>query len=121
MTDKIDHLIKNYLETRKTNVTRRREDVVYPSFEVLYAYLTDELEGLDLERMVDFLRNDSEAQELVSKAREIIDSESGWENEEVPAALVHRAQGLMRQKSAAGGQCPHCGKPITPFKGPLRS
>ena len=138
MTDKIEFLIKNYLENRKTSVSGQREDAIYPSPEVLYDYLTDELKGPELERMLAFLRNNSEAQQLISKSREIMDSESGWENEKVPQALLNQAKSLMRPRSLrsrhsaaalkallrqknAAGVCPHCGKLITPFKRPLHS
>lgn len=120
MTDKIDVLIKSYLESRTPGVSGQREGVIYPSCEVLYAYLTDELQGPELEKILIFLRNNPEAQQLVSKAREIMESQSGWENEKVPKALLDRAKGLMKQTNVAGS-CPHCGKPITPFKKPLWS
>lgn len=120
MTDKIDVLIKNYLETRKSSVSGQREDVIYPSSEVLYAYMTDRLDGTELERMLAFLRQNPEAQELVSKARGLMDSESGWENEIVSTELLDRAKGLMQPKILTG-TCPHCGKAITPFKKPLAS
>ncbi len=118
--EKIDVLIKNFLETRKTDISEERRSTIYPSSDVLYAYLNDELQGSELEQMLAFLRNNSEAQELISKAREVMGNESGWENEEVSEALVARAKGLMQAKSPASS-CPHCGKSITPFKKPLQS
>ena len=118
--DKIDGLIKNYLESRKTGVSGQREDAVYPRSEILYAYLTDKLEGAELQRMLDFLKNNPKAQELIVKARETMESESGWENEKVSGDLLRRAQGLMPSQRTAGS-CPHCGKSITPFKKPLNA
>ena len=118
--DKIDALIKGYYENRKSRVSGRREEGLYPTTEILVDYLSDKLDGLALERMLDFLKNDADAQALVSKARELMDNEGGWENENVPVALTDRAKGLMPAKNA-GGACPHCGKAITPFKKPLRA
>jgi len=41
------------------------------------------------------------------------------ERKDVPEPLVARAKALMPGRP--GVPCPHCGKPITPFKKPLRS
>ena len=120
MTDKIDQLIKNYFQKRSAGVSGQRDSAVYPDSGILYSYLNDELEDRNLERMVSFLKNNPEAQELVLKARQIMGSESGWENENVPPALVQRAKRLMTAGDAFG-TCPHCGKRITPFKKPLSS
>ena len=119
MTEKIDVLIKNYLENRKADVSGSRENAAYPSSEILVAYLLDKLDEAELKRMLDFLRKNPDAQELVTSAREAMEAEGGWENESVPRELVQRAQGLMRSKSGSGGACPHCGKTITSFKKPL--
>lgn len=114
--DKIDALIKDYLKRR--SVPGRRESPAYPDAGVLYAYLADELKGGELERFVELLKNDAETQSLVSRARELFEASGGWEGEKVPSELVQRAQGLMKPKGPSGS-CPHCGKPITPFKKPL--
>ena len=115
--DKIDALIKNYFEKQSTGVSGHREDALYPDTGVLLAYLDGKLHGEEQERMLVFLRNNADAQELVSRARELVGSERGWEGEKVPADLMEKAKALMRPKSA--GACPHCGKAITPFKKPL--
>jgi hypothetical protein len=36
-----------------------------------------------------------------------------------PPEFVTRAKGLVPQRVTGSGECPHCGKPITPFKKPL--
>lgn len=39
--------------------------------------------------------------------------------ESVPPELVARAKDLVSRRAAGSAECPHCGKPITPFKKPL--
>ena len=117
--DSLEKLIKQYLEKHSGAGIGEREHVLYPTSEDLFRYLEDELQGAELERMLLFLRKDAEAQTLVLKARELLQREAESENRPVPPELVERAKSLMTSpdKSAA---CPHCGKPITPFKKPLR-
>ncbi len=118
MMEKIDSLIKQYLKGRQTPVSGGRSSG-YPDAAALNAYLTDALQGAELERFLGELRNDADLQEVVLRARALMESE-GWEGEMVPAGLVGRAQGLMKE-SRPSGACPHCGKPITPFKRPPRT
>ena len=115
MSDKIEKLIKQYLEDSSGRVSGRREDLNYPSSADLNRYLQDELEGPELERMLVFLRGSVEGQALVTRARRLMESESGWENEKVAPESLSRAKSLMRGPSQST-QCPHCGKSITPFK-----
>ena len=118
MADKMEQLIKQYLETSSQAVSGKREEVAYPSSSELYRYLNDELAGAELERMLAFLRHDEEGQILVKNARRLMQSKGGWETEPVPSAELHRAKSLMKAPSKSA-LCPHCGKPITAFKKPL--
>ena len=92
----------------------------YPTSVDLYRYLSDELEGPELEQMLGFLRHNEEGQELVVRARELMASEGDWMKESVPSDMVAQAKALMAPKNRSAA-CPHCGKPITPFKKPLSS
>ena len=118
MNDKIERLIKNYLE-KQPRPAGQRQLPHYPEPLELYRYLTDELQGGELEKMLNFLRNNEEGQVLVRSAREIMEKESGWEKESVPPDWIKVAKkmGAKSQNTV----CPHCGKPFTPFKKPLAS
>lgn len=120
MADKLEQLIKQYLESRSNDRLERRENVNYPASIDLYRYLNDELEGAELERLLAFLKKNEEWQALVSRARQILSEEEGWKNENVPPDMIRKAQALMGSKTKSAS-CPHCGKPITPFKTPLSS
>ena len=118
--DKIELLIKKYLENQSNRLTGVRKNVNYPTPLDLYHYLNEELEGAELERMLGFLRNNEEGQQLVIRARQIMQSEGEWEKEKITPDMVHKAKALMDPKTKSV-PCPHCGKPITPFKKPLSS
>ena len=92
----------------------------YPTSSDLYQYLNDELSGAELERMLIYLRDNAEGQALVSRARRLMKSEGGWENEKPEVLSIDRARSLMPDHTQKA-RCPHCGKPITPFKRPLGS
>ena len=121
MADKIELLIKKYLEGQAKQLTGRRENVNYPSSLDLYHYLNEELEGAELERMLGFLKNNEEGQELVIRAREIMQDQDEWEKETVSPDMVKKAKALMSSNTKNSVPCPHCGKPITPFKKPPSS
>ena len=115
-SDKLEQWIEDYLESRPGG---QRQNPNAPSSWDLYRYLNDELEGAELERVLAFLKDNAEGQDLVTRARELMQSEGGWENEAVPSESVKKVKALMR-----GGKktsCPHCGGPITPFKKPLKA
>ena len=120
MPDKIDELIKQYLESSAGSTTGKRGNVNYPTSSDLYQYLNDELTGAELERMLVFLKTSPEAQALVIRARRLMKRDGGWENEKVASRDIDRARSLMGGGSKKAA-CPHCGKPITAFKKPLNS
>ena len=118
MPDKIEQLIKQYLESSSGALSGQRENVNYPGITDLYRYLNDELAGGELERMLAFLRDNEEGQTLVRNARRLMQSEGGWENETIHPDDLRRARSLMSGPSK-NALCPHCGKPITAVKKPL--
>ena len=118
MADNIEQLLKQYLERSAGAVSERRENVNYPDTGDLYRYLNDELTGTELERMLAFLRDNEEGQTLVKNARRLMQSDGGWENENLDPKDIHRAGSLMSGTSQSA-LCPHCGKPVTSFKKPL--
>ena len=119
MAEKIEQLIKKYLENKSDAVLGQRDDRNYPSTAELYGFLNDELEGVELEKMLRFLKNNADGQRLVQRARELLKGDGGWENEAVDPVMVQKARSLMGGQPQKSVVCPHCGKPITPFKRPL--
>ncbi len=116
--DKIDLALKDFLEKGKFVKTRTTVSSGYPSTEELYRFIHDELETAELERMMDYLKTHPEDHELVAQARGLISRLQEADSEKAPAASIRRAQGLMGCVPTL--KCPHCGKPITPFKQPLK-
>ena len=120
MVDKLESLIKQFLENRPNPVSGRRPDADYPTPLDLFRYVSDQLAGSELERMLSFLRHNEGAQELVVRAREIVQNDEDWSREPVPPEWIAYAKALAGPKSRDAA-CPHCGKRITPFKKPLKS
>lgn len=125
--DKIDLALKDFLESAikasadlrgSAAPNRASASVEYPSTEDLCRFIRDELETIELERMLNHLKTHPEDEILVTQARELSSRLQEAESEKAPAASVRRAQGLMGHVPTL--QCPHCGKPITPFKQPFK-
>ena len=116
--DKIDLALKDFLEKGKFVKTRTTLSAETPSAEDLCRFIRDELDSAELERMLSYLKTHPEDQALVTQARGLLSRLEEADSEEAPAAAVRRAQNLMGQTPAL--KCPHCGKPITPFKQPLK-
>ncbi len=114
--DKTEKYIKDYLRDKKVMAGTKRGDLFVPDFDAFYGYCQDELKDEAFQRVQDYIVANPWAQEMVLTAKRLT-REAGTEKE-IPAGLESRAKNL---KSAASltGQCPHCGKAITPFKKPL--
>jgi len=116
--NKIDLALKDFLEQRKFEKRHSPVSAEYPSADDFYRFIHDELETAELERMLDHLKAHPEDQTLVAQARGLISRLQEADSETAPAASVQRAQSFMGQTPTL--KCPHCGKPITPFKQPLK-
>ena len=132
--DKIDLALKDFLESAikasapacrtgrdlrgSASPNRASVSAEYPSAEDLCRFIRDELQSVELERMLNYLKTHPEEQALVAQARGLISRLQEADSEKTSAASVARAQGLMGHVPTL--KCPHCGKPITPFKQPLK-
>ncbi len=119
--DSLDKKIKEYLVSeRKARVAERglSTRAGYPTDEDLYSFVTDALEGRDLLKMLEYLKSDPRAMELVSTARLLAQEEASSDRQDVPQRLLNDAKALW--KPALSANCPHCGKLITPFKKPVK-
>ncbi len=118
--DILDNEIREFLSRNRSLAGRERHEDVFPTAEELYLFVTDALDEKALQRMLNYLRNHPEDYELVKKARELLQRGAESESQEVPRRLLMKAGNLMGRQEALS--CPHCGKPITPFrKGASRS
>ncbi len=114
----IDETIKDYLRRNRSQGlggASRFSDT--PGVEDFYHFLMDDLKGESLERMLEHLKNHPDDQKLIASARLLLEGHEEAEKTFVPAPLLEKAKGLMPAGRLA--QCPHCGKPITPFNKPL--
>ncbi len=112
--DNIDSTLKTWLE----NETAKRppsDDAL--STEELYSFIADELDEACYREVFAKIRGSAENQALVAKAREMLASADTGEAV-VPLAPLAKAKALVGAKTAL---CPHCRKPITPFKTPLKT
>ena len=115
--DKIERILKEHLESGRG--LGKRESAGYPSAAELYRYLNDQMQDPELQRMLDHLRDNEDAQVLVSRARELLSEESGEKDKKAPPSMVEKAKALM--STAKTALCPHCGKSVTPFRRPPAS
>ena len=115
--DLLDKQIKSFLEKESNALSRPVNSRWVPSTEDFYEFITDRLEGKELDNFLDYLRRSPEAQSLVAQARSLLLQENEAEKESVPAEWLKKAQGAVLKGSDI--HCPHCGKTITPFKKPV--
>lgn len=115
----LDLKLKAYLERERALLGGGRRPGAYPDTGELVQFLNNKLKGAELDRMLEHLRVSPEDRALIEKARLLTEAESASAQGEVPRALVARAKGLVKPVSKGASSCPHCGKAITPFKGPL--
>lgn len=112
-----DLKIKAFLEKERARLGGARRPGAYPDTGDIVRFLNDELKGAELETMLDHLKESPEDRRLVEEARLLLDPQNRAEGVEMPQAVVEMAKKLV--KPAKTAECPHCGKPITPFRGPL--
>ncbi len=115
--DALDNTLKTYFKNALAAAGGRARAVAWPSEEEFCLFIDDRLKGEALERVLDCLRREPEAREMVLRARQLIRDGSESGPERVPAASLERAKALMPAGPALS--CPHCGKAVTPFKKPL--
>ena len=117
--DMLDKQIRDYF-TREASIRTKTDRLEHtPSVDDFYAFVTDKLEGEALENFLDYLKKNPEAQKITAQARTLILDEEGSEKEKLPAGLVRFAKDLKSKNNDI--RCPHCLKPITPFKKPLKT
>src|SRR5207249_3621568 len=98
--------IKSYLEQEMVSFTKKDRFEEIPSTEEFCQFISDKMEGAELDKMLEYLRDNPEAQNLVARARTLIADEgiSGVENP--PAQWVKQAKNLFQKSMVA--QCPYC-------------
>ena len=120
--ERTDEWIRDYLKEKRLQKLGGREKPGWPDADDFYRYLTEELRGGELERMLGYLAANAWAQELVIEARE--QWARGASEKKAPEDLVRAAKSLIGALGRPAGRnipaapCPHCGKLITPFKKP---
>src|SRR3989338_990213 len=90
--DNIDSTLKTWLEKETAKRPLSHEAL---SAEELYSFIADELDEARYKEVFAKIRGSEENQALVAKARELVGAKTAL--------------------------CPHCRKPITPFKTPLKT
>ncbi len=116
--DTLDRTIKGYLEEKRGRLLSKDRGDEGPSTEELYLFITDELRGERLHKVLLYLKNNPDGQNLISEARRLLEKTDESAAEEVPRETILKAKGLVKEKNEL--KCPHCGKTITPFKNPLK-
>src|SRR3989338_5401815 len=112
--DNIDSTLKTWLEKETAKRPLSHEAL---SAEELYSFIADELDEARYKEVFAKIRGSEENRARVAKAREILASADTGEAAVPPASLA-KAKALVGAKTAL---CPHCRKPITPFKTPLKT
>lgn len=113
--DKIELLLNKYLRD-KSLLTGGQARGAVPDAEDFALYCQDRLEGEALERMRGYLVANRWAQDMVLEMRRLTDEE--LLEKEIPGGLAEKAKRLVKGP-AQSAPCPHCGKPITPFRRPI--
>ncbi len=101
--DKLDTIIKDYLEEKRRPMLGQRPVTGYPTTEDLYRFIAEDLRGEELRRMLDHLTRSAEDTELVRGARALLGKTQEAQRVEVPAELVRRAKALFPDKPKATG------------------
>ena len=115
--EQLDQLIKNYILNKKAVEKLRGRGLGVPDAHLFYLFLTDKLQGDALVRVLEFIKEDEDAQAFIIQARKLLEESSGLEMP-IPRGMVSGAKALMSKTNQS--ECPHCGKSITPFKTPLK-
>ena len=116
--DAIEKEIKNIIEKERLAAgLGRRFDPAYPTEKDFYLFVTDNLSGAELDKMINHLKNHPEDQQLVATVRELLARLEEAQNETVPSGLLESVRSRIPQSGVVA--CPYCKKAITPFKKPL--
>ncbi len=107
MSDAIDRAIRAHLQDRRGVVGRAGG---YPDADTYYRFVMDELQGAELQQMLDFLKDSDEERHFVLSLRKMEGSALRADKVSVPAAWIEDAK--RRQGNTPGAVCPHCGKSI---------
>ncbi len=117
--DSLDKQIKAYFEKESDKILKKDRLERVPSVDAFYRFICGKMEGDDLERMLGYLKDHPEAQDLVSSARADLLSNDSSAVKMPPSSWVEDAKNLFTGGSSV--KCPHCGKSITPFKKPVQN
>ena len=117
--DMLDKQIKSYLEKEAANLATKGRFQETPTAEEFYQFINDQIQGVHLERMVQYLKENPEAQSLVAQVRSLIAEREGADWKSPPSEWREEAKSLFRKPMSI--ECPYCKKSITPFKKPLKA
>lgn len=112
----LDEQIKDYFEHVVPMLPEEGLKPV-PSTEEFCRFLLDRLEGKDLDDFLDYLKAHPEAQKMITRARNMLNTVDQAERQKVPSGWKRQAKDLVLKQPNV--RCPHCGKSITPFKKPI--
>ena len=113
--DAIDAVIRDFLENERGGAPALPQAL---TAEELRSFVLEELDEAGYQKVLGKVLGSPENQALVTKAREIVAAMDPGISETVPKRALEKAKALVGGKAVS---CPHCGKPITPFKRPLKT
>jgi hypothetical protein len=91
--DALDRKMKEWVAAQyESRKIKSRARAFCPSTEDFYRFVTNDLEGDALQRMVDYLRQNPEDQDFVVQAREVLKNQGEAEGEKVPERWIDRAR-----------------------------
>src|SRR3989338_1098015 len=114
--DELDKQIKSYFQSEMPALSTRGHGTP-PTAEEFYLFIMDRLDGKAMSAFLAYLRGNSDAQRMVREARKLLETENSSERQMVPQDWMERVKALNLGHSSA--LCPHCRKPITPFRRPI--
>ena len=116
--DTLENEIKTFIAGERLAAgLGKRASAGYPAEKDFYLFVADQLSGTDLKKMLDHLKAHPEDQKIVVKAHDLLSRLEEAKKENVPETLLQKVRARIPQAGAA--VCPHCHKPVTPFKKPL--
>ncbi len=118
MTDPIEKEIREFLARKRASEgLGKRPKPGYPSEQDFYLYLTDKLDGRGLDEMLDHLTKNPDDQAFTASLRTAFGRIPEAEGQNVPEELLQSVRRRLPRRDSV--PCPHCRKPLTPFKKPL--
>jgi hypothetical protein len=113
----IDLAIKQYLENKRASggLDGVRLRMAVPSDEDFYLYIRGELDEQAAGRIQAYLQANTEDAAFVAKMRQLLTENEQLQKLDVPDQWVKQAKSMIKT-DRRGAVCPHCLKPITPFK-----